>query len=151
MVLRTVLVLFYEGFGQGRSRYGAALGQSAAPLYVNCDSHAVLSLCTTIRSSFLRKLCEGVCEGWRLRLSTYHVLWGLANFAKVSKGLLRYTICTTPPSSGWVVAMAHIIKSVESGLTHIRVFWLTLSYHSYSCASTAVYGDSTAATVQLYV
>ena len=46
-----------------RSRYGAAVGQSAAPLYVSCDSPAVPSLCTTTRSSFLRKLCEGVCEG----------------------------------------------------------------------------------------
>ena len=66
----------------------------------------------------------------RLRLGTYHVVLGLANFAKVrrlAKVCEGITICTAPPSSGWVVARTHIIKSVESGSIHIKVFWLTLT------------------------
>ena len=65
-VLRSVLVPFYEGFGTVRSRYGTVVGRPVVPSYVNCGSHTVPSLCTVIRSTFLRKLCEGS----RLRLST---------------------------------------------------------------------------------
>eukprot|EP01047_Picozoa_sp_COSAG01_P025928 COSAG01_NODE_1653_length_9619_cov_43.055573_8_plen_144_part_00 len=45
---------FTRHLGKIRSRYGAAVGQSAVPLYVNCDSHAVPSLGSSLESIIAR-------------------------------------------------------------------------------------------------